>query len=181
MEYLLFVFAKHEKQEDFIKLIAEEIATIADCEDIKYYFGPESGIFTFKSLDAFEDVTSFFQTILGCSGIVYFLSPFEPDKMSYWVDSEINKHLFDIDNVKDKTTPEDKIEFQKFIFGSLEQDQNKIAEINFDMFEDDDDEISSLKKKKKDPTLNELLDKIHEKGIKCLSKNEIELLNNYSK
>ena len=31
MEYLLFVFAKHEKQEDFIKLIAEEIATIADC------------------------------------------------------------------------------------------------------------------------------------------------------
>ena len=180
MEYLLFVFAKHEKQEDFIKLIAEEIATIADCEDIKYYFGPESGIFTFKSLEVFEDVSSFFQTILGCSGIVYFLSPFKPDKMSYWVDSEINKHLFDIEDVENKQTSEDTIEFQKFIFGSLEHDQNKIAEINFDMF-DEEDEILKVNNKKKDPTLNELLDKINEKGIKSLSKKEIELLNNYSK
>jgi len=180
MEYLLFVFAKHDKQEDFIKLIAEEIATIADCEDIKYYFGPESGIFTFKSLDESEEVKSFFQTILGCSGIVYFLSPFEPDKMSYWVDSEINKHLFNIDDVENKQTSEDTIEFQKFIFGSLEHDQNKIAEIDFDMF-DEEDEVLKSKKKPKDPTLNELLDKINEKGIKSLNKKEIELLNNYSK
>ena len=100
--------------------------------------------------------------------------------MSYWVDSEINKHLFDIEDVENKQTSEDTIEFQKFIFGSLEHDQNKIAEINFDMF-DEEDEILKVNNKKKDPTLNELLDKINEKGIKSLSKKEIELLNNYSK
>lgn len=181
MEYLLFIFAKHEtKQEEFVKIMAEEIVAVADSSDIKYYFGPESVIFTFKSLEGFENVSSFFQMILGSSGIVFFLQPYQPDKLSYWLDPDIDKHLFNVDNKNDESTPEEKIEFQKFIFGGLENDGYKIAEVDFDMF-DDGDELTKIKNKKRIPTLNELLDKINDKGIKSLTKTEIELLNNYSK
>lgn len=180
MEYLLLVFAQHDKQEDFVKTLAEEIVTIVDSEDIKYYFGPESSIFVFKSKAEYKEVSQFFSLVLGSSGIVYFLTINNPEFVSYWLASDIKKHLFNIDE-KDETTPEEKNEVQKFFFGHLETENYK-CEVNPELFDEDfDDEIFTLKNKKKVVTLDELLDKINELGIQSLSEKEIEILNSYSK
>jgi hypothetical protein len=47
--------------------------------------------------------------------------------------------------------------------------------------EDEDDDISQLKYKKRKPTFDELFDKLADEGIKSLSEEELQLLNQYSK
>ena len=47
--------------------------------------------------------------------------------------------------------------------------------------EDEDDDISKLKNKKRKPTFDELFDKLADAGIESLSKEELQLLNQYSK
>lgn len=181
MIYLLFIFAKHEKQEEFVKIMADEIDMVTCGKEIKYYFGDESVLYAFESIEKFDDLSLFFQTILGCSGVVFFLQPYEPDKMSYWLPTDINKHLFDVDNPNEQKNLDNNVDLHKFISGKIENDGHKIAEIDFGMFDDEDDDIIKLKNKKRLPTLNELLDKINERGIKSLTNSEIKLLNNYSK
>ena len=39
MIYLLVVFAKSDKQEEFVEFVAEEISTVSNPDLIKYYFG----------------------------------------------------------------------------------------------------------------------------------------------
>lgn len=177
MEYLLYVFAKHDKQEKFVTFLSEEIFIMTNDNDIRYYYGPESVIFKFKSNEKTEDIGDYLNNILGCSGIVFFLQPYEKDKLYYWVDSTVNKHLFGIETI-DEMTEQDRKEFQHYIFKNLELN---------DIKEDEEEDIMNLKefltidKNEVIPTLDEILDKINDKGIESLTKNEKELLHNYSK
>ena len=184
MKYLLFVFAKHNDQEKFVRILAEEIVGVTDSTEIKYYFGPESVILTFNSIDSMDNITDFFQVVLGASGIVYFLSPYEPDKMSYWLDGNIEKHLFNPDKtgINVENTKEEQVEVQKLFFGELENGLDSLLkEINDD--DDDDDYIKPIKAKVtiKVKTIDQLLDKIIDEGYPSLSDSEINLLNEYSK
>jgi len=175
MEYLLYVFAKHDKQEKFVTFLSEEIFIMTNDNDIRYYYGPESVIFKFKSNEKTEDIGDYLNNILGCSGIVFFLQPYEKGKLYYWVDSTVNKHLFGVETI-DEMTDQDRKEFQHYVFKNLElneiEDYDDITDIK---------EFLKIDKNDKPITLDELLDKISDKGIESLTKIEKELLNNYSK
>ena len=179
MKYLLFVFARHKNQESFVKILAEEIVGVIDSSEIKFYYGDESAILTFNTDECIENVSDFFLATLGASGIVYFLSPYEPDKMSYWLDYTIEKHLFNTDKRSEigENTIEEQVEVQKLIFGDLENGLSSL--VNDD--EDDVDEIKELKSKPRVKTIDELLDKIIDCGYKSLTEKELILLNEYSK
>jgi hypothetical protein len=176
MEYLLYVFAKHDKQEKFVTFLSEEIYVMTHDNDIRYYYGPESVIFKFKSNEKTEDIGDYLNNILGCSGIVFFLQPYEKGKLYYWVDSTVNRHLFGIETI-DEMTEQDRKEFQHYVFKNLEL--NDIEECDEDIM--NLQEFLSFDKNEKVLTLDEILDKINDKGIESLTKKEQELLNNYSK
>jgi hypothetical protein len=180
MKYLLFVFARHKDQESFVKILAEEIVGVIDTSDIKFYYGDESAVLTFNTKESIENVKDFFLDTLGASGIVYFLAPYEPDKMSYWLDRTIEKHLFDSDKRSDivENTLEEQVEVQKLIFGELEKGLDSLIQ---DIEEEDIDEIKQLKSKPKVKTVDELLDKILDCGYESLTEKELTLLNEYSK
>jgi len=165
MKYLLFVFARHESdQEKFVKIIAEDISCVSNMSDVTYYFGPESAIFHFVSSENFSDISEFFRGLLGGMGIVYFFSPYEPDKMSFCLNPEIEKQLFNTD----KTT-----QTSRFTEEQLEIEQKLL----FDM--EEDEEIPVIKNKTL--SLDDLLDKISDSGFNSLTDDEKKLLNEYSK
>lgn len=176
MEYLLYVFAKHDKQEKFVTFLSEEIYIMTKDNDIRYYYGPESVIYKFKSNEKTEDIGDYLNNVLGCSGIVFFLQPYEKGKLYYWVDSTVNKHLFGIETI-DEMTEQDRKEFQSYIFKNLEL--NDIEECDEDIMNLQD--FLLFDKTETILTLDEILDKINDKGIESLTKKEKELLNNYSK
>lgn len=176
MEYLLYVFAKHDKQEKFVTFLSEEIFIMTHDNDIRYYYGPESVIFKFKSNEKTEDIGDYLNNILGCSGIVFFLQPYEKGKLYYWVDSTVNKHLFGIET-EDEMSEQERKEFQQYVFKNLEL--NEIDDFDEDIT--DIKEFLKIDKSDTQLTLDELLDKINDKGIESLTKKEKELLKNYSK
>jgi hypothetical protein len=180
IKYILFLFAKHKEQEKFVTILGEEIVTLTDSTDVQYYFGSESAIITFNSLESLDSIKDFFQIMLGASEIVYFLSPYEPDKMSYWLDRSVEKHLFNPDKtgIIVENTKEEQVEVQKLFIRELE---NGLDSLLKEIINEDDIKQIKSKDKPKVKTLDQLLDKIIDEGYPSLCDSEIKLLNEYSK
>lgn len=178
MEYILFVFATHKNQGAFVKVLAEDIVSIVGKSDIRYYYGPESSVFVFNTFEEDKKVQDYFSMTLGESGIVYFLVRHEPDKMSYWLDPNIEKHLFNTDKFSKEgsNTIEEQLEAQKLFFGDLEENTDTV------LTESDEDELlTKTKKRTRELTFDELFDKIADYGYESLTLFEKELLKKYTK
>lgn len=180
-DYIMFLFGEHKEQDKFIESIANEVSVIANSKNIKFYYGQSSAIFTFSSVETFDDIKEFLGIIFSGSNIVHVLVPYNHDKLSVSLPKGIYEHLFDIDN--SETMSGLKIEAQE----SINDVDDRISEFEFiklvneeDEF-DDDFELTNLKTKKKEPTIDDILDKISEKGLSSLTDIEKQILEKYSK
>ena len=176
--YILFVFAKHNEQEEFITSLAEELSVISDSLNIKFYYGPESGIFTFNTMDEFQIVKEYMEIMFCESKIVYMLLPYEHDKMSVGLTDDIYKHLF-TQNISENMSG-----FEPEAQKMLSKELKERVDLFFDKItddEDEDDEIKKIKSKLPIPSLDNLLDKIKDNGMASLTKKELSLLEQYSK
>lgn len=178
-DYILFVFAEHPNQDDFVKNIAEDISVVSDSENIKYYYGPSSAMITFKSKDSIQDLSEFLGIIFFSDKIVHVLLPYSHDNMSVGMSPESFKHLFGIEmgesmsgiettaqNVDDNV---DAIEKFKFIVKDTYED------------EDEDYELERIKQKPQSLDVDTILDKISLNGIDSLTVKEKNFLETYSK
>lgn len=188
--YILFVFAAHDNQDNFIKILSEEVVRASDTCEVKYYYGHESAIITFKTFANFEYVKSYIELVFGTSGIVFFLLPYDPNNISFFLNKEIENHLFGYDNLSEKgdKTKYEEIQEQKLMFNEMmDIPSNFMEELmgSSDLEDDDEDDendkfLTSLKNKTYNPTLDEILDKISLCGMPSLTKKELSLLKNYS-
>ena len=178
-DYILFVFAEHPNQDDFVKNIAEDISVVSDSENIKYYYGPSSAMITFKSKDSIQDLSEFLGIIFFSDKIVHVLLPYSHDNMSVGMSPESFKHLFGVEmgesmsgiettaqNVDDNV---DAIEKFKFIVKDTYED------------EDEDYELERIKQKPQSLDVDTILDKISLNGIDSLTVKEKNFLETYSK
>lgn len=185
-KYILFVFAKNDNPKEFTEQIAEELCVISDTPNLNFYFGPESSVFTISTLDSYEDVKDYVDMVLGVGDIMYVLLPYTPDKLSYGLPKTISDHLFndgisDFMSEKTKNSEPNDFEVRKMIQDKI-RDTFKLNIENFD-FEYDEEEwtdIDEIKNKQRNPSLDELLDKIKEKGLNSLTEKELLQLNKYS-
>jgi hypothetical protein len=185
-KYILFVFAKNDNPKEFTEQIADELSVLSDTPNLNYYFGPESSVFTISTLDSYEDVTDYIDMILGFGEIMYILLPYTSDKLSYGLPEKISKHLFndgitDFMSEKYNNSEPNEFEVRKMIQDKI-RDTFKLNIKNFD-FEYDEDEwsdIDEIKNKQRSPSLDELLEKIKEKGLNSLTEKELIYLNKYS-
>ena len=184
-KYILFLFAKHKEQDDFVTEIAEEISLLVKCGDIKFYYGPEASVFTFSTEENLSSVSEFVDIILSEYKAVYFLLPYNTDNVSFNLPKNIENHLFG-DVVPDKKTDFNFLERKLFDIELLSDD---VFEEILDQYDNDDDEISKLIRRSKNKKLddfvseedfNEILDKITNEGKSSLTEKELFLLNKYS-
>jgi hypothetical protein len=169
-KYLLTVFGdlqNYEKQEE----VVISLSPLVDSPSLKFQYGKEFMIAHFESELDPKEIYEFLEM---CSENLYdsFILSEYNEKVSVFMSNENREHLFDLDGSK----------------GTLGQEM--IITINKDeeYFEDDDEEdeftskiIAELKRQLKPPTLDQLLDKINEKGYEVLSNFEKGILENYSK
>ena len=171
MKYLLSVFIEHNEQELFVKSIGKENSTIASKSGVKYFFGPQTALFTFETRLSFEGIKNFFDSILSDLSITHILVPIKTDKMSYWFEKEHEKLLFgtDICATNEEYSEEEQEEMREAILGDLTK-----------IFEKEIIEESRVKQKII-PTLDDILDKINMSGFNSLNEEEKDLLKQYSK
>lgn len=182
-KYILFVFSKNENPKEFTEQIAEELCVISDTPNLNFYFGPESSVFTISTLDSHQDVKDYVDMILDVDNIMYVLLPYTSDNLSYGLPKKISEHLFNdgiSDYMSEKSKLSDKNEFEvrKMIQDEIRESfLLNIEDFDFDYEEDD---IEKIKNNQRLPSLDELLDKIKEKGLNSLTEKELSQLNKYS-
>jgi hypothetical protein len=153
--------------------IAEDISVIANSEKVKYFFNDTHHIYTFKSNESFNIIKEWSEMMLADFKSGYLLLPYDVENSLIELPKDVKTHLFEsnvseinekeiIENINDKL----KDEFQLLI------EEN----INFE----EEDEIVNIRNKKRKKSLNEILDKIYDKGIDSISENEKQILKQIS-
>tara|TARA_B110000977_G_C10943855_1_gene441899 strand:- start:29 stop:568 length:540 start_codon:yes stop_codon:yes gene_type:complete len=153
--------------------IAEDISVIANSEKVKYFFNDTHHIYTFKSNESFNIIKEWSEMMLTDFKSGYLLLPYDVENSLIELPKDVKTHLFEsnvgeinekeiIENINDKL----KDEFQLLI------EEN----INFE----EEDEIVNIRNKKRKKSLNEILDKIYDKGIDSISENEKQILKQIS-
>jgi len=167
MNYLLVVFGDYTHKTDLVKIMAETIATISDDEDVRYTYGDSTAVISFKSIDDQEEVALFVGEILKDISTLYLLTPYS-DNVFTSLPLDIHKYLFGISD-SSETLHEDSY--------------NLDEEIDIEEFSPKKDVKITKKSPKpeiKSLTLDEILDKINEKGITSLTEQERSTLKKYS-
>lgn len=180
---------KDKNMKDFIAIIFGDFNTsqkvydamltitpVVDSENLKFQYNDLSIICHFQSEESQEEIHTFFHTALSEICGMFFLS--ETKNMSIFMDLEMTQHLMNLDASENVNMAIDMDKVRNGLPGVLEQDLINLP-IVFDQ-DEEDDEIKLLKKKPVEPTLDDILEKIHIYGYDSLSQNERKLLTKFS-
>ena len=136
--------------------------------------------------DSLKDVKDYVDMGLGVGDIMYVLLPYTSDKLSYGLPEKISKHLFndgisDFMSEKSLGSEPNEFEVRKMIQDKIRDTFNlNIENFDFEYDEDEWSDIDEIKNKQRSPSLDELLEKIKEKGLNSLTEKELIYLNKYS-
>lgn len=177
MEYILFAFGDYKENPQALTTLTEIVTQISK-DEIKFQHGDSGVIVTFGTKLAWEQINDYMKKNIVKLTAMYFVFPIE-DGMIYSMDDEIRKHLFgETDNLTENQNPKyytsDSTEIPEFL-GGLHIHKTHPFDGLFKLF------YEEVIQEEPVMSLNDLLDKIKEKGIDSLSANQLELLENYSK
>lgn len=171
MKYLLSIFGQVKNDESGVERMAKKIVNVSDSKNVKFSYGESSSIFHFKSNEDFFKLKQFIHSVVSSECIIYTLVPYEGE-ISCQMPTQIFEHLFDLED--------DGIEFMdnyNNVSPKLQQDYDTINEM-LNLTNDDYEETVIPEKSL---SLDEILEKISNKGIKSLTEKEKSTLNKYSK
>jgi len=187
-KYILFVFASHPDQSKLVDLLAEDLCGITE-KDIKYYYGSESIVFGLSSNGESNEINQYINDYFKELKFTYFFTKFD-DRVSYHFEEGIEEYLFNTDKMSGcKDISSNKMEKEQKLSDDTPKFYNMLEDILFsdecgeqdDEDDDDDDVLTSILEKEYQPSLDEILDKISQKGMSSLSEKELSLLKQYSK
>jgi hypothetical protein len=193
--YLLFIYSTLDENSPVLRDIPLQLSPISSAPYIKYNYGDAGLICNFETDLPFYELREFVSLTL--DGLVeqYFLIE-HSDNMSVHMSNYLKLNLFDLnsenknydngDNVSDKQGEDELYNIMDYFLGkSMEEIDNNY--LNSLIFDEDDDEDPLIRKLKLNndskfvkPSLDFLLEKINEKGMKSLTKYEKQLLNEYA-
>lgn len=185
-KYILYVLDKRENQDEFINELAKELCYMLDMKDVKFYYGEENAIFTFQTKQYFPLLSELLGIIMEMNKVPYILLPYSNDKMSFFLSKDVSDHLF-----SDKLSEDTKMDEYLDKLNKMGDNMKNLDDILFKNFfsDDEDDEDDDVLKKiyrendKKvgQNKIDQIFDKINKLGIKSLTTQEKQILDNYSK
>jgi hypothetical protein len=168
-KYLLTVFGEFNNKE-IIARLGKGMSPIVDSPHLKFQHTKGAMVFHFGSEVSAEEIYDYIVGIFYGMSDSFILTEMT-DKTSVYMPDDIKAHLLDLENDTDEV--DITINIPKM--GKSVDDMSEMAEdfVSF-LLEEMEEEI-------KTPTLNQILDKINEKGLSSLSGFEKEILHEYSK
>jgi hypothetical protein len=200
-KYLLFIFSDFRENGSFLKDIPLQFIPISTSKYFKYNFGDYGMVCNFETDLPFDEIRDFTQMVL--EGLVdQFFIIEHSDNMAAYMPDNLKLNLFDLDsdnrkyntpdNMSDKQGEDEGFKIMELFLKKGEDGSIDPSDfINFIFSGDEDDEDDEdpiiykarMRQKAKDarPSLDQLLEKIKEKGIKSLTKYENQLLEEYAR
>lgn len=188
--YMLFLYGDYENGEKYINNLLGELSPIISNEYLKFIYGDYGVVVHFKTDVDFADLDEFIRMNLAGMVDQYFLME-KTDKMSAYGPDEVIGYVLDLESdlkkpenpmitdLKEREEELDRV-IQYFMSSMNEDDMDILNDTDED---DEDNEIELIKsrnKKEKSISLDQILDKITDKGMKALSKKEKQQLEKYA-
>jgi hypothetical protein len=176
--YMLFIFGDFEEQENLATNLSSQLLTIVSSLFLKFTYGEYGVVFHFRSKEVFSDLKEYIDMAMSEITEQYFLMEVT-NSVDIKMPKKLKKDFLNID-------------------GEVKKEQNKTGEINVELklkerreelknftFEfllpADFNQMVAKQEPEEMPTVDEILDKISEKGINSLTEKEKEILDNYGK
>jgi hypothetical protein len=176
--YMLFIFGDFTEMEKFIEDISYQLITVVSSEYLKFNYG-EFGVFLhFRTKELFMELKEYVDMCL--DGVVeqYFLME-ATENVDIKMERKLKRDFLNIDGVKKETktkgVQKDELSDEK------KKRMNSMMEFIFPLTEDMIKNPFLKEEKKEKPTVDQILDKISEKGIESLTEEEKQILDNYGK
>ena len=189
-DYLLFVFGNltvDGSQDE----IASALLPITKNEKVKFIYGSYHMVVNLETDLPFDELKEYIYETLKSDMFEYFLMPMS-DKTSVKLPESMAEHLFDLENDTDKVHVFTQLDVEELKKRDKQTDEELDLIINYflsnsefeftsdDEEDEEDDLIKQVMNKPKQPSIDELLEKIVENGMDSLTLQEKQLLDEYS-
>ena len=177
--YMLFIFGDFTENETFINDISYQLVTVISSEYLKFNYGEYGMTLHFRTTESFEDLKEYVDMCLEDLVEQYFLME-ATENVDIKMDRKLKKDFLNIDGVKIENKNKE-IDVEKL----NEEKKNKIGGMMDFLIPLSEDIINIPMIIKRppviEPTVDQILEKITEKGIESLTKEEKQILDNYAK
>jgi hypothetical protein len=176
--YMLFIFGDFTEMEKFIEDISYQLITVVSSEYLKFNYGEFGVVLHFRTKELFMELKEYVDMCL--EGVVeqYFLME-ATENVDIKMERKLKRDFLNIDGVKKETktkgVQKDELSDEK------KKRMNSMMEFIFPLTEDMIKNPFLKEEKKEKPTVDQILDKISEKGIESLTEEEKQILDNYGK
>ena len=187
-QYLLFIFGEFKNNDKLVELIASQLSIFTDENSyLKYNYGDYGIVLHFQSHFSFYNLRDHVHITLEKIVPQYFLME-RPKNFYAFMPPELKLNLFDLyeKNHNEEQTNVNFKDNMNLIDNFL---INITSSMNEDLFSEEnmgkmfENIMFKMEKeeKKQTPTIDELLDKIKDKGLSSLTDDEKQILDEYSK
>ena len=186
-QYLLFIFGEFKNNDKIVELIASQISIFTDENSyLKYNYGDYGIVMHFQSHFSFYNLRDHVHVVLEKVVPQYFLME-RPKNFYAFMPPELKLNLFDLyeENNNIEQTNVNFKDNMNLIDNFL---INITSSMNEDLFSEEnmgkmfENIMFKMEKEvKQTPTIDELLDKIKDKGLSSLTDDEKQILDEYSK
>lgn len=177
-QYMLFMFGDFADNETFVTDVSYQLVTFVSSKFMKFNYGEFGMVINFRTKETFEDLKEYIDMCMNEVVEQYFLMEVTAN-MDIKMDQKLKRDFLNIDGVKKPTktkgVSKDDISEEK------KKRINGMMEFIFPLTEDMIKFPFYREEKKEKPTVDQILDKISEKGIESLTEEEKQILDNYGK
>ena len=192
--YLLFIFADFKNSSTILRDIPSLLSPVSTSKYLKFNHDKSNLICNFESTLPFSDLRLFIDSTISLIVDQWYLIE-HSDNMEIHIDDSLKFNLLDLESEnqiysdnKGMGDKQDDDEMGKIMDYFLDRHMREMDKMGIDdmLYDEDDDELKIKLKRSKDntltkPTLDQLLEKVKEKGIKTLTKYEKQILDDYAR
>ena len=175
--YMLFIFGDFEEQETLATNLSSQILTIVSSPFLKFTYGEYGVVFHFRSKEVFSDLKDYIDMAMSEITEQYFLMEVTKN-VDIKMPRKLKKDFLNIDGEeKKKETKTGEINVET----ELKERREELKNFTFEFLMPSELFQTNRGFEIEEPTVDEILDKISEKGINSLTEQEKEILDNYGK
>jgi len=177
-QYMLFMCGDFADNESFITDVSYQLITVVSSKFMKFNYGEFGMVINFRTKETFEDLKEYIDMCMNEIVEQYFLMEVTSNT-DIKMDQKLKRDFLNIDGVKKPTKTKGVSK------DDLSEEKKKrirgMMEFIFPLTEDMIKFPFNREEKKEKPTVDQILDKISEKGIESLTEEEKQILDNYGK
>ena len=175
--YMLFIFGDFDEQENLATNLSSQLLTVVSSPFLKFTYGEYGVVFHFRSKEVFTDLKDYIDMAMSEITEQYFLMEVTKN-VDIKMPRKLKKDFLNIDGEKKKENRTGEINVET----KLKERREELKNFTFEFLLPADFNQMVIKTEPDYlPTVDEILDKISEKGINSLTEKEKEILDNYGK